>query len=95
VVVISDPSALSMRNATAGIGPIHWAWRASGATTVIMRRWSGNDARSNEIVEEFYKQLAAGRPATVALAAAQARVRTVEDGRAPAAWAGWLVLDGK
>ena len=95
LVVISDPSALSMRNATAGIGPIHWAWRASGATTVIMRRWRENDARSNEIVEEFYKQLAAGRPPTVALDAAQARARTVEGGRAPGAWAGWLVLDGR
>jgi CHAT domain-containing protein len=93
--VISDPSALSMRNAMAGIVPIHWAWRASGATTVILRRWGGNDARSNEIVEEFYRQLAAGRPASVALAAAQARARTTEDGRAPAAWAGWLVLDGR
>jgi CHAT domain-containing protein len=93
--MISDPSALSMRNATAGIAPLHWAWRAAGATTLIIKRWGGNDGQSNEIVEKFYAQLAAGQVPAAALAAAQAAVRGPEDGRAPAAWAGWLVLDGK
>ncbi len=93
--MLSDPSALSMRDASRGIPPIQWAWRAAGATTVIIRRWGGREDLSNQVVAVFYEQLAAGKTPVRALAAARAAVRETEAGRAPAAWAGWIVISGR
>lgn len=95
VVMLSDPSALSMRNAAAGIMPVYWAWRSAGVTTFIVRRWGGNEGASNRIVAMFYERLRAGDAPAAALDAARAALRRTEGGRAPAAWAGWLVIDGR
>ena len=95
VVVLSDPSALSMRDASRGITPIQWAWRATGAATLIVKRWGGDAEFSNRIVTAFYEQLAGGTPPERALEAARTAVRKTEAGRAPAAWAGWIVLSGR
>ena len=95
VVMISDPSALSMRDAALGIAPLHWAWRATGATALIVRRWGGDERLSNQFVKLFYEYLGGGRPAAVAFDAARAAIRTAHDGRAPAAWAGWLRFEGR
>jgi CHAT domain-containing protein len=95
VVMISDPAALSMRDAAAAITPVYWAWRTAGATTLIVRRWGGNHELSNQIVAAFYQRLAAGEPPAAAFDAARAAVRETEAGRGPAAWAGWIVLTGR
>ena len=94
-VMFSDPAALSKRDAAASVGPIAWAWRATGATTVIMRRWGGSDATAVEVISRFYEKLRAGASAAEALSAARAAVRGTEAGRAPAAWAGWLIVTGR
>ena len=90
MVFLSDPSALSMRDASRGIPPIQWAWRATGATTMILKRWGGDEDFSNQVVTGFYEQLAGGKTPEQALEAARAAVRKTEAGRAPAAWAGWI-----
>ena len=95
VVMISDPAALSMRDAAAELTPIHWAWRATGATTLIVRRWAGQDEHSREFVARFYEHLGRGRPPAVAFDAARTGVRAATHGRPPAAWAGWLLLSGR
>ena len=95
VVMLSDPAALSMRDASRGIPPIQWAWRAAGATTLIIKRWGGREDLSNQVAAVFYEQLAAGKTPVRALAAARATVRETEAGRAPAAWAGWIVISGR
>jgi hypothetical protein len=41
LIMLSDPAALSVRDASRGIAPIQWAWRATGAATLIFRRWGG------------------------------------------------------
>ena len=95
VVLLSDPATLSMRDASRGIAAIQWAWRATGSASVILRRWGGNDSFSNRVVTDFYEELAGGKTAEQALAAARAAVRKTEAGRAPAAWAGWIVITGR
>lgn len=95
VVFLSDPATLSMRDASRGIPAVHWAWRAAGSTTMILKRWGGNDVLSNQVVSAFYDELSAGKSAEQALAAARAAVRTTEAGYAPAAWAGWIVISGR
>ncbi|MBA2306439.1 MAG: tetratricopeptide repeat protein [Acidobacteria bacterium] len=95
VVMFSDPATLSKRDAAAAVAPVHWAWRAAGATTLILKRWGGEEAASAEIVVKYYEQLRAGKSAVDALHAARAGVRDTAAGHAPAAWAGWLVLSGR
>jgi tetratricopeptide (TPR) repeat protein len=94
VVTLSDPSSLSMRDAAAAIVPIQWAWRAAGVPALIVRRWAGADDAAADILARFYAELRAGRSAGDALHAARAAVRSTEDRRAPAYWAGWLILSG-
>ena len=92
VVTFSDPAALSKRDAAAAVVPVHWAWRAAGATTVILKRWGGDDLTAREIMGRFYEALRTGASPVDALHAARAAVRATESGRAPAAWAGWLLV---
>jgi CHAT domain-containing protein len=83
-----------MRDAAAAIVPIQWAWRAAGVPALIVRRWAGADDAAADILARFYAELRAGRSAGDALHAARAAVRSTEDRRAPAYWAGWLILSG-
>ena len=92
LVMFSDPAALSRRDGAASVAPVDWAWRANGAGTVIFRRWGGNDPAANEIIGRFYDSLRAGRSPVDALDRARTAVRNTEEGRAPAAWAGWLIM---
>jgi tetratricopeptide (TPR) repeat protein len=91
-VMFSDPATLSKRDAAAAARIVNWAWRASGATTVIFRRWGGDDPTATEIIAHYYNALRAGKSPADALHTARAAVRATESGRAPAAWAGWLVF---
>ena len=95
VVMLSDPSTLSMRDASRGITPIHWAWRAAGAQTLIMKRWGGREDLANQVVAGFYQHLHDGLTPVQALEAARSAVRKTEAGRAPAVWAGWIVINGR
>ncbi|HEX2281281.1 MAG TPA: CHAT domain-containing protein, partial [Thermomicrobiales bacterium] len=95
VVLFSDPGALSKRDAAASTDTVAWAWRSSGTSTVIFRRWGGNDVTATEMMGRFYEALRGGTPPAEALQAARAAVRQTEPGRAPAAWAGWVILTGR
>jgi len=95
VVFLSDPATLAMRDASRGIPAIHWAWRATGSATMILKRWGFSDSLSNQVVSAFYEEMAGGKTPEQALEAARAAVRKTEGGRAPAAWAGWIVITGR
>ena len=95
LIFFSDPATMSMRDASRGIAAIHWAWRSTGAATMVLKRWGGNEATSNQVVAAFYQELAGGKSAEQALAAARAGIRKTDAGRAPAAWAGWIVISGR
>jgi tetratricopeptide (TPR) repeat protein len=94
VVMFSDPVALSRRDAAARLAPIAWAWRSIGATTLIVRRWAGDDAAASAIIGRFYEGVRSGACGVRALQDARARVRGAEGRSAPAAWAGWVALGG-
>jgi CHAT domain-containing protein len=83
-----------MRDAASAIVPIQWAWQAAGVPALVVRRWAGADAAGAGILARFYAELRAGKSAGDALRAARAAVRSTEGGRAPASWAGWLILSG-
>src|SRR5690606_12965672 len=38
-IMFSDPAALSRRDAASSLAPLAWAWRSTGASTLILRRW--------------------------------------------------------
>jgi hypothetical protein len=95
VVVFTDPAALSKRDAAAAAGTVHWAWRSAGTSTVIFRRWGGDDGSATEVMGRFYEELRTGKSPEEALHRARAAVRQPENGRPPAAWAGWLILTGR
>ena len=92
VVIFSDPGALARRDAAASLAPISWAWRSAGASSVILRRWGGDDGPALEILGRFYGGLRDGRTPEEALVAALAAVRRSTAGHAPAAWAGWVLV---
>jgi hypothetical protein len=94
-VMFSDPATLSKRDAAMSVGPVDWAWRANGASTLILRRWGGDDVSATAIIGRFYEGLQAGKSPVEALESARASVRRTENGRAPAAWAGWIILTGR
>ncbi len=89
-VVFSDPAALSMRDAAAAMPAFHWALRAGGIDTLIVRRWPGNDAAASDLLAAFYERLRSNVPPVEALSQARADAR--KGGAAPQVWAGWLLL---
>src|SRR5690606_31901329 len=91
-IMFSDPAALSRRDAASSLAPLAWAWRSTGASTLILRRWGGDDETATRVIGRFYEALRGGRPAADAIQAARAEVRASVGGRPPATWAGWLIL---
>ena len=91
-VMIADPAALARRDAASSLAPIAWGWRSSGAATLILRRWDANDETAAALIGRYYEEMRKGESSTVAYETARAAVRGTPAGRAPAAWAGWLLL---
>ena len=91
-VMFSDPVALSRRDAASSLAPLAWAWRSAGASTLILRRWGGDDETASTLIGRYYEELRKGKPSVEALHAARAAIRATEAGRPPAKWAGWLTL---
>ena len=92
VVTFSDASALSMRDSAAALPLLYWGWRAAGVPVLLVRRWGGLEDRSSTLLERFYEQVKNGTTPGAALQAAQASIRAEAGGRAPGAWAGWIML---
>jgi tetratricopeptide (TPR) repeat protein len=95
VLVISDPAALSMRDAAAALPTLRWAWRAGGVDTVVTRRWASDETYSGDVLSAFYAALHDGMPAVDAMRQARDAVRKANPELPPAAWAGWIVLGGR
>jgi hypothetical protein len=92
VVTFSDASSLSLRDAAAALPSLYWGWRAAGVPVLLVRRWGGVEELSSTLLERFYEQLKNGATPSAALAAAQSSIRAEAGGRAPGAWAGWIML---
>jgi tetratricopeptide (TPR) repeat protein len=91
-VMLSDPAALGRRDAASNLAPIDWAWRSAGASTLILRRWDANDETAAVLIGRYYEEMRKGASAIQAFETARAALRATRSGRAPAAWAGWLLL---
>jgi CHAT domain-containing protein len=81
-----------MRDSAAALPPLHWAWNAAGAPALLVRRWGGVEDRSAALLQRFYEQLRNGTAPSAALQAARASIRAEDGGRAPGAWAGWILV---
>lgn len=100
LIVLSDPAALSMRDAAAGAGVLEWAWLTAGVPAVLVRRWdhqaaADDGASSVPLLARVRDAVANGASPAAALRAAQQALRLNESTAAPRAWAGWLLLGGQ
>ena len=94
-LVVSDPAALTMRDAAAAVATLSWVWRAGGTDTLLVRRWTSDPTATNALLAEFYKALRDGSTPVDALQAARAALRKAAPDTPPSVWAGWLVLSGR
>lgn len=94
LAVLSDGTAVSMRDAAAAWPTLHWSWRAAGVPAELMARWPAEGACGEDLLVEFYARVKAGESPARALRAAQATLRSREGTRAPYCWAGWILIGG-
>jgi tetratricopeptide (TPR) repeat protein len=95
VAVVSDGSALSMRDAAHEAGAVQWAWRAAGVPSLILARWMADNPAGNALVQELHQHLRQSYAPHVALNRARASVRAKPQWSAPYYWAGWLLIGGR
>lgn len=92
VVVFSDGASMSMRGSAAAADTVRWAWRAAGVPSIVMPRWTSDEAAASTALGEFYKRVSAGEAPEDALQAARAAMRSIEATSAPYFWAGWMII---
>jgi hypothetical protein len=95
VAVLSDGSAMSMRDAADDAVMIQWAWRAAGVPHLLVARWMTDVPAADQLLAVFHRRLSDGDPPAVALRAAQKAVRGTDLQSAPHYWAGWMLLSGR
>jgi len=91
VAVLSDGSALTMRDAARGLNAIEWAWRSAGVESVLLSRWVTDATAAEILLDAFHDAVTAGDSPADALRAARAKLRESDATRAPYYWAGWLL----
>ena len=89
--VLSDGGAAAMRDAQAATGAIQWAWLAAGAPSLVIGRWTAEEAAS-ALLAEFHRRLVLGDRSAEALRAARVKVRERAEWAAPYYWAGWMAV---
>ena len=90
LAVLSDGSAMSMREAADESATIAWAWRAAGVPSIVMPRWPTEDPLSNQMLAELHARLRAGDSPELALQAARQKVRARNP--APYYWSAWMLI---
>jgi tetratricopeptide (TPR) repeat protein len=92
LAIISDVSAMTMREAADEVGVIAWAWRAAGVPSLVMPRWAVDDAVSSQFLTELHVRIRAADGAEAALGAAREKIRRNAATAAPFYWAGWMLI---
>jgi CHAT domain-containing protein len=92
VAVVSDGSAMAMRDAADEAATVAWTWRAAGVPTLILRRWASDDALSNTFLADLHARLRAGDTPEIALHAARKKIREAKGGALPIQWAAWMLI---
>lgn len=90
--VLSDGTAMSMRNAAAATPTLQWIWLAAGVPALVLPRWLGDEPASEALIAELHLRLKAGDAPADALQAARMKVRKTEATAAPFYWAGWMLV---
>jgi len=67
------------------------AFMLAGAPRVVVSLWNGDDEATRTLMARFHLALRQGRPTSVALAEAQAVVRSYDAWKHPYYWAGWTL----
>ena len=93
LAVLSDPAALSMREAAGALPAVQWVWRAGGVEGLIIRRWASDETATAEMLGHFYERLRSGTSPSEAMAAARTALRKA--GAPPQVWAGWMILSAR
>jgi CHAT domain-containing protein len=91
-IVLTDGTALTMRDAADDAATVHWAWRAAGVPALVMPRWAADAEASNDLLATFHSRLRKGEMPEEALIAAQRAMRRTDGRAAPYHWAGWLLF---
>ncbi len=92
VAVISDSTAMAMRDAADEAATVAWTWRVAGVPALMLRRWASDDALANRFLAELHARLRAGDAPAVALQAARMKIREANGGALPFQWAAWMVI---
>lgn len=92
VAVLSDGSAMSMRDAADDTVLIYWAWRAAGVPFLLLSRWPADASVSDRFLAAFHRGLQAGESPPSAFRAAQDLIRRSDSTVAPHHWAGWVLI---
>lgn len=92
ITVLSDGSAMSMRDAADDAATVYWGWRAAGVPALLLPRWTASEGAPDLLLAEVHRRVGAGQAPAEALGAARAAVRANETFAAPAFWAGWLLI---
>ncbi|HZB25716.1 MAG TPA: CHAT domain-containing protein [Vicinamibacterales bacterium] len=90
--VLSDGSAMSMRDAAARSGMLQWGWLAAGVPALACPRWTVDEEAARATLIEFHRDLRAGKSTAEALQAARAAVRARAEWSAPYYWAAWIAF---
>ena len=93
LVVFSDGTSGSMRGASSAAAVVGWAWRSAGTPTIVIPRWSTDDAPAAGMMKMMYEELVSlGVTPEGAVQAAAKKIRTADETRAPYYWAVWQVV---
>lgn len=90
VAIVSDPAAMTMRDAADDAGVIAWAWAAAGVPAIVMPRWAADEVLANRMLADLHARLRRGEPPADAFAAARAGMRAEQ--APPFYWAGWMLI---
>jgi CHAT domain-containing protein len=92
VAVLSDGAAISTRDAAPAVATVQWAWHAAGVPSLVLARWTADEAASAVLLAELHARLRSGDPPETALQGAQRLLRAAGHTSAPYFWAGWEVV---
>ncbi len=76
-----------------GVFGLQRGFKLAGARSLLMSLWKVDDRATRLLMTEFYGQLMAGATTTLALRAAQQKVRTTAGYEDPHYWAAFILLD--
>ena len=74
-----------------GVMGLQYSFMLAGVDCVVMSLWQVNDYATSLLMQEFYRQLAAGEPRREALRLAQEKVKAWNSD--PYYWAGFIMVE--